>query len=61
MGTIVNPGRPSGGRSPGAPDPVVAVGRSEATPLLEGDRGTVQTLELIRRAVSESLVDLYVR
>ena len=60
MGAIVHAVRTYGGRPPGAPDPIVTVDRSEATPVLEGDRGTVRTLQLIRRGVSESLVDPYV-
>ena len=37
------------------------VGRSESWPLLEGDEGTAQTIEVIRRAWRESQSDPYVR
>lgn len=44
------------------PGPIAdLVGRSESWPLLEGDEGTAQTIELIRRAWRESQMDPYVR
>jgi hypothetical protein len=57
----------SGGPARGSVGPLALpsraslVGRSESWPLLDGDRGTAQTIDLIRRAWRDSQVDPYVR